>query len=50
MGKMIVRFPCLVCKKPVAKNHEAICCENCNWWVHRHERTSVENIQRPPKN
>ena len=35
MGKMIVRFPCLVCEKPVAKNHEAICCDKCNWWVHR---------------
>ena len=35
MGKMIVRFPCLVCEKPVAKSDEAICCDKCNWWKHR---------------
>ena len=35
MGKMIVRFPCLVCEKPVAKNHEAICCDKRNWWLQR---------------
>ena len=35
MGKMIVRFPYLVCRKPVAKNHEAIYYDKYNWWVHR---------------
>ena len=35
MGKMTVQFPCLVCEKSVAKNHEAICCDKCNWRVHR---------------
>ena len=35
MGEMIVQFPCLVYKKPVAKNHEAIWYDKCNWWVHR---------------
>ena len=30
----MVNFPCSVCEKPVAINHEAVCCDNCNKWVH----------------
>ena len=29
-----VRFPCGVCKKPVATNHRALECEGCQYWVH----------------
>ena len=27
-------FPCKMCSKSVAKNHEAICCDLCHIWVH----------------
>ena len=27
---MPVKFPCKICKKPVAKNHKAICCDVCD--------------------
>ena len=30
----MVNFPCSVCEKPVAINHEAVCCDICNKWVH----------------
>ena len=30
----MVNFPCSVCEKPVAINHEAVCCDNYNKWVH----------------
>ena len=31
---MTPKFPCGVCYKPVAKNHNAACCDSCNLWVH----------------
>ena len=31
---MIVKYPCKICQKPVAKNHFAIKCDLCNTWVH----------------
>ena len=30
----IIKFPCAVCLKTVAKNHNAICCDSCDKWVH----------------
>ena len=30
----MVSFPCSVCEKPVAINHEAVCCDKCDKWVH----------------
>ena len=27
-------FPCGVCSKTVANNHNALCCDNCDEWVH----------------
>ena len=30
----MVNFPCSVCEKPVGINHEAICCDKCNKWIH----------------
>ena len=30
----MVEFPCLVCDKPVATNHKAVCCDICDKWVH----------------
>ena len=32
----MVKFPCRVSKKPVATNHNAICCDMCDKWAHRH--------------
>ena len=32
---MVVNFPCKICCKPVAKNHESIQCDKCDTWVHR---------------
>ena len=29
-----VRHPCSSCLKPVAKNHRAILCDNCELWAH----------------
>ena len=31
---LMVKFPCSVCEKPVAINHDAVCCDVCNRWVH----------------
>ena len=27
-------FPCSICPKNVAKNHNAVYCDICNLWVH----------------
>ena len=29
-----VKFPCLECKRPVAKTHYALQCDQCDQWVH----------------
>ena len=39
---MVVKFPCLVCSRAVAKNHKAIQCDLCNKWVH----ISCNNLNR----
>ena len=31
---MVIKYPCGLCDKPVAKNHKAIVCDLCNKWVH----------------
>ena len=31
---MNIKFPCGVCCKPVANNHNALCCDSCDSWVH----------------
>ena len=31
---MTPKFPCGICCKVVAKNHNAICCDSYNLWVH----------------
>ena len=31
---MLTRFPCGICLKPVAKNHKAVKCDYCDFWVH----------------
>ena len=36
------KFPCGICKKTVAANHNAVCCDICNKWVH----ISCNNITR----
>ena len=37
-----MKFPCNICEKNVASNHNAICCDICNKWVH----ISCNNISR----
>ena len=37
-----MKFPCNICEKNVASNHNAICCDICNKWVH----ISCKNISR----
>ena len=32
---MIINFPCKICCKPVAKNHDSIRYNKCDTWVHR---------------
>ena len=29
-----IKFPCSVCSKSVASNHNALCCDSCDKWVH----------------
>ena len=36
------KFPCEICEKTVAANHNAVCCDICNKWVH----ISCNNITR----
>ena len=36
------KFPCGICKKAVAANHNAVCCDISNKWVH----ISCNNITR----
>ena len=36
------KFPCGICKKTVAANHNVVCCDICNKWVH----ISCNNITR----
>ena len=31
---MSTNYPCGVCSKIVAKNHNAVCCDKCDMWVH----------------
>ncbi len=28
------RYPCKLCSKPVGKTHRALCCDECDQWVH----------------
>ena len=30
---MTPKYPCGICAKDVAKNHNAVCCDICNVWV-----------------
>ena len=31
---MTIKFPCGICEKPVANNHQAINCDKCGLWIH----------------
>ena len=31
---MPTKYPCGICKRPVAKNHKAIQCDQCQFWIH----------------
>ena len=32
---MVVKFPCIICNRPVAKNHQSIQCDTYDTWAHR---------------
>ena len=32
---MVVKFPCKIYNRPVAKNHQSIRCDSCDTWVQR---------------
>ena len=32
---MEVKFPCKICNRPAAKNHQSIQCDTCDTWAHR---------------
>ena len=32
---MNTSYPCDVCSKIVAKNHNTVCCDKCDMWVHK---------------
>ena len=49
---MPVKFPCKICKKPVAQNHKAVSCDACDNWVHikcNKIKTQTYNILRKEK-
>ena len=31
---MVIIFPCRICLKPVANNHQATKCDKCSFWIH----------------
>ena len=37
---MVVKFPCKICNRPVAKNHQSILCNTCDTWLH-HECNKI---------
>ena len=51
---MPVKFARIICKKRVAQNHKAVCCDVCDTWVHikcSKINTQTYNIwkkKRPP--
>ena len=34
LSPMVIQFPCGICSKAVANNHQAIKCDKCNLWIH----------------
>ena len=34
LSPMVIQFPCGICSKAVANNHQAIKCDRCNLWIH----------------
>ena len=32
---MTIKFPCGICEKPVANNHQVINCDKCGLWIHK---------------
>ena len=42
-----VKHPCVICERPVAKNHHALQCDSCDEWVHiRCEGITKEEYNR----
>ena len=48
----MIKFPCQVCEKPVATNHNAICCDVWDCWVHIHSndicKQTYRHLQKDP--
>ena len=34
LSPRVIQFPCGICSKAVANNHQAIKCDKCNLWIH----------------
>ena len=34
LSPMVIQFPCGICSKAVANNHQALKCDKCNLWIH----------------
>ena len=34
ISPMVIQFPCVICSKTVANNHQGIRCEKYNLWIH----------------
>ena len=32
---MAINFPCKICNRPVAKNHQSIQCDTSDTWIYR---------------
>jgi hypothetical protein len=42
-----VKYPCIICERPVAKNHQALQCDSCDNWVHiRCDRVTKEEYKK----
>ena len=39
---MVVKFPCGICQKAVSKEHNTVCCDLCNEWIH----ISCDNLDK----
>ena len=40
------KFPCSICPKNVAKNHNAVCCDICNLWV-LNDKSKTNHTRKP---
>ena len=46
---LTVTFPCPVCEKAVATNHNAVCCDICDCWIHICRNNICKQTYRQPQ-